>query len=232
MKMAEANISNTLDQLKLVDSESMKGVLDLPNEVLVKIFKMLGQEDILKNVARVCKRFLEITRSSEVLPIVRIFSNRADKIYAKKIQNCHGIYPASKIETDIYFTQYSDLEQLQHVSNLIKYMTIGFCLDSNREDSIPTFCNLEYLGLHDIANPLSDGPRCHLDEVPKFWSRFPNLTYLHFSFLNMVFRTVSVREELGKLLILSLKIFSAIEVGVRTYLLRSNNDFFNSCFSQ
>ena len=196
MKMAEANISNTLDQLKLVDSESMKGVLDLPNEVLVKIFKMLGQEDILKNVARVCKRFLEITRSSEVLPIVRIFTNRVDKIYAKKIQNCHGIYPASKIEIDVYFTQYSDLEQLQNVSDLIKNMSIGFCLDSNREDSIPVFGNLEYLSLRDIADPLGDGPDCSLNGVPKFWSIFPNLTYLYFSFLNIMYRTVRDREEL------------------------------------
>ena len=191
--MAEANISNTLDQLKLVDSESMKGVLDLPNEVLVKIFKMLGQEDILKNVARVCKRFLDITRTPEVLPIVRVFGNHVDIIYAKKIQNCHGIYPASKIEIDIENTEYSDMEKLQDISDLVKNMRIGFELDSDNEESIPVFKNLEYLDLTEIVNPIrDDGDIIFLHEVPRFWSSFPNLTYLDFDAVEIMSGMVSV----------------------------------------
>ena len=193
--MAEASEANILNELslKMNDLKFTTSILDLPNEVLVKIFVLLCQEEILKNVARVCKKFLEITRSSYVLPIIRIISQHVDGIYAKKIQNCHGIYPASKIEIDIENTEYSDMEKLQDISDLVKNMRIGFELDSDNEESIPVFKNLEYLDLTEIVNPIrDDGDIIFLHEVPRFWSSFPNLTYLDFDAVEIMSGMVSV----------------------------------------
>ena len=197
--MAEASEANILNELslKMNDLKFTTSILDLPNEVLVKIFVLLCQEEILKNVARVCKKFLEITRSSYVLPIIRIISQHVDGIYAKKIQNCHGIYPASKIEMDVYSAEYSDMENLQHVSNFIKNMFIGFGKENTNIDSFPIFENLEYLHLRHIAIPLGPNTIPHLNEVPKFWSNFPKLTYLHFDGLDVMFRTVIFTNIVG-----------------------------------
>ena len=49
-------------------------ILELPNEVLVQIFSKLTQENILENVALVCRRFFEITRLQRTLPIIKILS--------------------------------------------------------------------------------------------------------------------------------------------------------------
>ena len=82
--MAEANISELLS-LRLNDIKFTTNLLDLPNEILAQIFSMLRQEDILRNVARVCKRFLEITRTLEVLPIIRIYDTFINPIVPKKM---------------------------------------------------------------------------------------------------------------------------------------------------
>ena len=195
--MAEANISNAFNQLNLMDSESVAPILDLPTEVLVKIFAMLQQEDVLGNVAMVCKRFLEITRIPEVLPNVRIFSNYIEDIgfYARKIQNLHEIYPASTFDIDVYYAEYSDMEKLQNVSHLINNMSLRFGLDSNKEDSFPVFENLEFMDLRDVANPGRYGPIFHLYQVPGFWSNFPKLTYLNFDVWDIMYGMVSIQKK-------------------------------------
>ena len=38
------------------------GILDLPNEIIQKIFTYLWRDDLHGNVALVCRRFLEISR--------------------------------------------------------------------------------------------------------------------------------------------------------------------------
>ena len=49
--MAENTVSKSMNHLKFNDSGTGKGILDLPNEILVEIFSMLPQEDVLKNLA-------------------------------------------------------------------------------------------------------------------------------------------------------------------------------------
>ena len=94
---------------------------------------MLQQDVILRNVARVCKRFLEITRSPEVLPIIRIYDNLVNPITAWKLHNCMKLYPRSKIEVDIRKAKYSQMSVLDHfgtVSSFVKRMSLGFVLDN------------------------------------------------------------------------------------------------------
>ena len=183
--MAEANISNSLS-LKLNDLKLTTCLLDLPNEVLAKIFSKLRQEDVLRNVARVCKRFLEITRTKEVLPIIRIYDTFVNPTVPRRIQNCMRIYPRSKIELGIRHAEYSKMKSLGipttdrigTVASFVKYMSLGFVLDNARtQRPFPKFENLEFLWLNDIAEFLiMDGLK-----VRMFWSHFPNLRYLYFN---------------------------------------------------
>ena len=189
--MAEANICELLS-LRLNDIKFTTSLLDLPNEILAKIFSMLRQEDILRNVARVCKRFLEITRTPEVLPIIRIFDTSINPILPKKMQNCMKIYPRSKIEIEIGYAKYSKMKKLGipatdrtgTVASFVKHMTLGVVLDSveNRE-LYPKFENLELLWLNDIADSSTDGISIfgRMYKISGFWSHFPNLTYLYFN---------------------------------------------------
>ena len=187
--MAEANNPDSLS-MKLNDVIFTTIILDLPNEILSKIFSMLRQDDILRSVARVCKRFLEITRSPEVLPIVRIYDNLVNPITAWKMQNCLKIYPRSKIEVEIRKAKYSQMSVLDHfgtVSSFVKRMSLGFVLDNvGSQVPFPTFENLDFLWLDDASNS-----KISMFQIPRFWSHFPNLTYLYFSGITILHGIVS-----------------------------------------
>ena len=186
--MAVANISRTLHQLKLVDSESVTNILDLPNEVLVKIFTMLSQKDILKNVARVCRRFFEVTRTPEVLPIIKFYKEIYD-ITLENLQNCLKIYPRSLIELEFAHATFFDMKEfhaptidgINTIASFIKYMSIGIeCWNFGNQESFPMFEKLEFLSLNDNAYEMYGGSRPSMTEVHGFWSYFPNLTHLYF----------------------------------------------------
>ena len=190
--MAEANISNE-PSLKLNNLKFTISILDLPNEVLVKIFSMLCQEDILKNMATVCKRFLEISRTPEVLPIIRSCDIFVDPLLPRKIQNCMKIYPRSKMEIEIKQAGYSALNLLREqttgtIASFVKYMSIELFLDDVADPrSFPMFENLEFLHLNDIAPlRLRPGTTIFMYRIPRFWSHFPNLTYLYFNAIHIL----------------------------------------------
>ena len=202
--MAEANISNE-PSLKLNNLKFTISILDLPNEVLVKIFSMLCQEDILKNMATVCKRFLEISRTPEVLPIIRSCDIFVDPLLPRKIQNCMKIYPRSKMEIEIKQAGYSALNLLREqttgtIASFVKYMSIGFLLDDVADPrSFPLFENLEFLHLNDIAPlDLKPGTTIFMYKVPRFWSHFPNLKYLHFNAIDILHGIVSFHHMYTK----------------------------------
>ena len=70
--MADSKMSKSMAKLDLKESEEAVNILNLPNEILVQIIINLAQDDILKSVALVCKRFLEVTRLPKILPIITI----------------------------------------------------------------------------------------------------------------------------------------------------------------
>ena len=187
--MAEANVSNPMALLKLNDPETV--ILDLPTEILVKIFSLLSQEHILNNVARVCKRFLAITRSPMVLPIIRMtghFNWTMEKEYlSTKIQNCLKFYPQSKFDIEVRIpippyspTNYSNVKHLLQVSDSIKYMWARFCIGNSKG---VLFKNLEYLALQATYSHSSSHFGVYSDQLhtSAFWNNFPNLTYLLFN---------------------------------------------------
>lgn len=188
--MAENTVLKSMNHLKLNDSETGKGIMDLPNEILVEIFSMLPQEDVLKNLAIVCKRFLAITRSHEIMPIIRIECHLLDQSLPRRIQDCLDLYPASKINLVTWETNYSDEKHLQHVSDSVKYMSIEFRMDRNEEPVL--FQNLEYLSLRITHPPTpSDEYLIHLYWIKHpftFWNNFPNLTHLMFDDQNNIHR--------------------------------------------
>ena len=59
-KMEDSKISTSVAKLDLKESRVLVNIQDLPNELLVQIFSKLAQDDILKKVPLVCKRFLEV----------------------------------------------------------------------------------------------------------------------------------------------------------------------------
>ena len=190
--MAGANISNE-SSLKLNNLKFTTSILDLPNEVLVKIFSMLCQEDILKNMAKVCKRFLEISRTPEVLPIIRSSDTFVNLLLPRKIQNCMKIYPRSKMEIEIKQAEYSALNLLREqttgtIASFVKYMSIELLLDDVADPrSFPMFENLEFLHLNDIAPlRLKPGTTIFMYRIPRFWSHFPNLTYLYINAIHIL----------------------------------------------
>ena len=118
----------TLTELDFKEDESTVNILDLPNEILAKILTMLPQTDILKNVALVCKRFLEVSRLQEVLPIIQMpmRSNYCEiRDNAERIGECVKIYQYSKLNVNWFESKSSDLKKLKYVASFVQSLEIS-----------------------------------------------------------------------------------------------------------
>ena len=97
-KMGDSKISKSVAKLDLKESQDvLLNIQDLPNEILVQIFSKLAQDDILKSVALVCKRFLEVVRLPKVLPLIKITCQGNFEEDLPMIQNCLALYPKSQL---------------------------------------------------------------------------------------------------------------------------------------
>ena len=74
-------------QIKI--SSKGRKIMDLPNELLESIFLKLSHQDIQRNVALVCQRFLQITRKPKFVKTARVglFQN-PDRTSMDKINKC------------------------------------------------------------------------------------------------------------------------------------------------
>ena len=173
--MEYSKISKSMAKLDLKNSKVLLNIQDFPNELLVQIFNKLAQDDILKNVALVCKRFLEVSRLPKVLPIIKIPCQGVFEEDLPRIQNCLEVYPKSLLYIDNLEIKLSlgHFEVLESVAPSIQRLKIMVDFDLDFPEP-PLFQNIKVLELDDTAY-LEDDFDLH---GIGFWKQFPNLTAL------------------------------------------------------
>ena len=182
------------------------GILDLPNEVLETIFLMLSQEDSQQNVALVCRRFLEITRSQNFVQDLKIElvpyesddqyidQSRVKKSCWERVEKVLKIYPQCKIELH-FETMSSNDPSCYVVYDLIGYSWMGdftpFAASITKltlsviHDDLDDFSNfivlenLEYLDLTVVPH-FMERPFKPQDLKAEFWKKLPKLKSLNF----------------------------------------------------
>lgn len=173
--MDDSRILRSMKKLNLEESKGTSTILDLPNEILALIFSKLSQEDILKNVALVSKRFLEVTRLQMTLPDISIKTGLFEKI--QPIKSCIKFYPYSQIHLRWIGEKYSKFLKIRRVASNIKSMDIALEFDCTRVP--PKFKNLEYLSIEeDFCGVFWKPYACNFEKIPRFWKKFPNLSHL------------------------------------------------------
>ena len=151
-------------------------ILDLPNEILVQIFSKLPQEDTLRSVALVCRRFFEVTRLHQALPIISIYSYCDEKSLddcVKDIRRALKTYPTSQFRLHDFEISMSNFKVLHPFLNLLHQMSMYLDIDCDEE--LPVIHNLKTLRFR-ILNWRSRN--CILCNSVRFWGKFPNLTSL------------------------------------------------------
>ena len=90
-----------------MDPQAETGILNLPNELLEKIFLMIRRGDVQHNLALVCHRFLSITRQPKFVKNVRFelipkedddWCEELDNSCLEKIEKVLKFYPRCKID--------------------------------------------------------------------------------------------------------------------------------------
>ena len=173
--MEDSKISTSMAKLDLKESRVLVNIQDLPNEILVLIFSKLAQDDILKSVALVCKRFLEVSRLPKALPLIKITCQGVFEEDLPTIQNCLAIYPKNQLHiVDLDITlSLGHLEVLESVAPSIQKLKIMVNFDLDFPEP-PLFENLKELVLQDYIYEEDDFDFHGIG----FWKQFPNLTYL------------------------------------------------------
>ena len=172
--MDDSRILRSMKKLNLEESKGTTAILDLPNEILALIFSKLSQEDILKNVALVSKRFLEVTRLQKTLPDISIKTGLFKDI--QSIKSCVKFYPYSQIHLR-WEGVYSKFLKIRRMASNIKSMDISLEFDCTRVP--PKFKNLEYLSIEeDFCGVFWKPYACNFEKIPRFWKKFPNLSHL------------------------------------------------------
>ena len=166
-------------EMEFCETQLGINILDLPNEVLLKIFSNLSPEDIYKNVALVCNRFLEVTRSSKLPRLVTIPSYTSIHQLAQTVENCLNKNPFSKFDIEhLSINSPDDSEPLFQVAPFIMKMKISLDFDWKASD-LPFFQSLETLYIEDTYHRVK-----HINGI---WKMFPNLTNLEivlFDYIN------------------------------------------------
>ena len=168
----EESISDSLKKLDLKKVKITTTILDLPNEILAKILAKLSQEDIIKNVAFVCKRFLCASRLQEVLPIIQMKATRGwefSRKDANRIRQCVTIYPHCQLNFNWFEIRNSELKRLKFVIPFMQRLDITIDFDCRKKP--PIFENIKVLNLE-------DGYHCTFRNIIRLWGSFPNLIEL------------------------------------------------------
>ena len=154
-------------------------ILDLPNEVLLKIFSNLSPEDISQNVALVCNRFLEVTRSPKLPRLVTIPSYVTICQLVQTVENCLNKYPFSKFDIQHLSIKSPDhSEPLFLIAPFIMKMRISFFFDWHGFE-FPFFESLETLYIEDTHH--------RVKQINEIWKMCPNLINLEivlFDYMN------------------------------------------------
>jgi len=169
-----------------MDTTAKKTFLDIPDEILEKIFLQLSTHDVQQNLAKVCKRFLKVSRFSTMVSKISLtIENMADEDEMEKVETAVRLFPASSLELT-YQQDYVErfikgrnefrFENFEpFVSSLTKLtLEINERNDFRRmTETQIRFLALEYLEL-DIGG--LDTPILKIPE--RFLDNFPNLTSL------------------------------------------------------
>ena len=82
-----------------MDTITKKTFLDIPDEILEKIFLQLSTHDVQQNLAKVCKRFLKVSRFSTMVSKISLtIENTADEEEMEKAKTAVRLFPASSLE--------------------------------------------------------------------------------------------------------------------------------------
>ena len=184
------------------DPKAKTGILNLPNELLEKIFLMIRRGDVQHNLALVCHRFLSITRRPKFVKNVRFelipkedddWCEELDNSCLEKIEKVLKFYPRCKIdlfakdtdwdeegenEIDGYgIYGYSWMKRLVPFAASIRKLDLPVepSMSIKHFSDVISFENLEVL---EIGLGVNKANRFH--EVENFWSKFPNLKSLRF----------------------------------------------------
>ena len=181
-------------------------MMDLPDEILTEIFLNVSQQDIHRNLALVCRRFKDITRSPIFAPNVKIEPVFKDIPYlripiiefpdcaVRKMEHMRKIYP--KCTFEIRFTAYEPKCQCEHCDQCVEEehfppLLIGYAW---MKEFLPFANSIIKLDLRVEQNDIKDFDDfirlenlelLDLDSVKyiedldaTFWDNFPNLKVL------------------------------------------------------
>ena len=70
----------------IMEPKSNMNLMELPNECLLKILGYLSNFDVLGNVARVCKRFYELSQDQHLIRKIEVDSETWTKIQEGKVE--------------------------------------------------------------------------------------------------------------------------------------------------
>ena len=168
-----------------MDTTAKMTFLDIPDEILEKIFLQLSTHDVQQNLAKVCKRFLKVSRFSTMVSKISLtIENMAEEDEMEKVETAVRLFPASSLELTYqqdYFRVIKGRNEFRFenfepfVSSLTKLtLEINERNDFRRmTETQIRFLALEYLEL-DIGG--LDTP--YLKIPDRFLDNFPNLTSL------------------------------------------------------
>ena len=167
-------------------------ILDLPCEILLKIFWMLPIFDIHRGVAIVCKRFLHITRLPDFFQLIDLKTNEDIPIskeqkldYKNKFINMvHSILghsPHCKFNVQVTKNKIP-IGDLGTIASSIKKLSMESEFASGRDwYVVPLFENVEELRLinsENVATRIQSGYGNYYLQRRDIWTKFPKLTSL------------------------------------------------------
>ena len=164
------------------------GIMDLPDEVLEMTFLKLSRYDIQHNLARVCRRFLNITRRPIFVPIVEIGDSFIEsgmnfpECYLEKIEKVKKVYPNCNIKLNCLLEDERDEHILPGCSWMKKFLPYDSSITElnlrwlNKRLSIRDFLNfifLENLECLNLDVSLTDvhGGSSIQDVEAEFWKK-------------------------------------------------------------
>jgi len=171
-----------------MDTIAKTTILDIPDEILEKIFLQLSTHDVQQNLAKVCKRFLKVSRfSTMVSKIWLTIENMADEDEMEKVETAVRLFPAASLEL-IYEQDYVEsftkgrnefrLENFEPFVSSLTKLTLELYERNDFRRMTETqirFLALEYLKLDiDLDIPINS----YLKIPERFLDNFPNLTSL------------------------------------------------------
>ena len=184
-----------------MDKKGQIGILDVPNEILFQIFRQLTTQDVQRNVALVCKRFLHISRMNGMVTTFELeftlYSNEKEvRKNVSKIELLLRLHPRVQLKLKIHelpitsfddnvcqltifspFTKSIKAMKLVHNSEFSDGALLHFIHEKILFEALE---NLEIVWKEEIS--FSAPVTMTLFYSEGFWKNFPNLKSLKIYF--------------------------------------------------